>query len=100
MTINNPSYDELIEGIESMALQFASDSWKDGTAAITTGGLSDLEWAFRILGWEDPHILPKEFLCQWQSCSRRSTCGAPYNGIYYRLCDEHYRQANHIGENT
>ena len=45
------------EALEDMAWQFGYRGTKDGKEVIHTGGLSALETAFFVLGWDDPHII-------------------------------------------
>jgi hypothetical protein len=84
-----PGDGALREVIESLVLQFAYDA----QGRLTTGGLSALEEAFDSLGWDDPHQLPKELLCDEPDCGERSTCGFPTDKGYRRTCGEHYRAA-------
>lgn len=56
---------------------------------ITSGGLSTLEWAFDILGWENPHPVP-ECECEIEGCHEHATCGAPTADGYKRMCSRHY----------
>lgn len=51
--------DELRETVEDLVLQFAYPTTKNGVPVLTTGGLSALEGAFAVLGWDDPHVLEK-----------------------------------------
>lgn len=46
---------ELLETIEDLVYQFAYRGTKDGVPVLITGGLSALEGAFAVLGWDDPH---------------------------------------------
>ena len=57
---------------------------------ITSGGLSTLEWAFDILGWENPHPVP-ECECQIEGCHEHATCGTPTADGYKRMCGRHFR---------
>ena len=56
---------------------------------ISTGGLSTLEWAFRILGWNDPHPVP-ECECEFPGCHEHATCGTPTKDGYKRVCGKHF----------
>ena len=78
--------------IEGLLHQFAYDSsGNPGVgAALSTGGLSALEAAFDYVGWEDPHPLEEELICNHESCSERATCGTPTDTGYQRLCYDHY----------
>ena len=44
----------LLLALEGMAWQFAHRGTKNGKSVMHTGGLSALEHAFRVLGWDDP----------------------------------------------
>jgi hypothetical protein len=46
---------QLREFAEDVALQYGIER----NGKITTGGMSTVEWAFRILGWDDPHELQR-----------------------------------------
>ena len=51
---------EEIKGFaEDVAYQFGYYFPIKDILYISTGGLSTLEWAFRILGWNDPHPVPE-----------------------------------------
>ncbi len=85
----------LREFAEDVAVQFGY--WSDGAGGVTTGGLSTLEAAFSILGWDDPHPMP-EACCVWpKGCKKRGTSGTPvaedhpvYGGMRYVFtCFEH-----------
>ncbi len=75
------------EIIEDLLYQFAYDN---DHGAVGTGGLSALEAAFDYVGWEDPHPLEEELICNFGTCDRRATCGTPTDEEYQRLCYEHY----------
>jgi hypothetical protein len=78
-----------LEALEDMVLQFGYDAKKNGRLAVGTGGLSALEMAFSVLGWDDPH--PRlEAECEAPNCHERATCGTPMLKGYKRLCGEHY----------
>ena len=75
------------EIIEDLLHQFAYDN---NHGSIGTGGLSALEAAFDYVGWEDPHPLEEELICNNKACDRRATCGTPTDEGYQRLCYDHY----------
>ena len=77
------------EFAEDVAHQFGYYCQKGGRLHITHGGLSTLEWAFDILGWENPHPVP-EHECEIDGCHEHATCGAPTAGGYKRMCAKHY----------
>lgn len=58
---------------------------------ISTGGLSTLEWAFRILGWSDPHPVP-ECECEVPGCHEYANCGTPTKDGYKRVCGKHFAE--------
>ncbi len=73
--------------------------WTESAGGIWTGGLSTLENAFDVLGWEDPHPLPDR-RCDEPGCMKDATCGWPtrpggtgLNGGYRRTCGDHMRAA-------
>lgn len=76
---------------EDVACQFGYYCQNGGRLHITHGGLSTLEWAFDILGWDNPHPVP-EFECEIDGCHEHATCGAPTKDGYKRVCGKHYRE--------
>ena len=60
----------------------------NGRLYLTAGGLSTLETAFDILGWEDPRPFP-EGECEWDGCYNYATCGTPTSDGYKRVCYKH-----------
>lgn len=44
--------------LEGMAWQFGLLFEQTGERWLGTAGLSNLEWAFDVLGWDDPHPFP------------------------------------------
>jgi hypothetical protein len=82
------------EALEGMVRQFAH--WSAGpTGGYWTGGLSALEDAFEVLGWESPHPAP-EMTCDEPGCWEFASCGWPtrpggtgQNGGYRRTCGDH-----------
>ena len=82
----------VIEVIEDLCHQFAYHAHSDERGKyLTTGGLSALEHAFWILGWDDPHYVA-EGGCQHPGCKAWDTCGTPTPDGYKRLCGKHYRE--------
>ena len=75
---------------EDVAYQFGYYCHNGGRLHITHGGLSTLEWAFNILGWENPHPVP-ECECEIEGCHEHATCGTPTTDGYKRMCGMHYR---------
>lgn len=83
----------LREALEDMVRQFAY--WSESIGGVGTGGLSPLEAAFDLLGWEDPHPLPDR-RCDEPGCMKDATMGWPTrpggtgpNGGYRRTCWDH-----------
>ena len=58
---------------------------------ISTCGLSTLERAFDILGWNDPHPAP-ECECEVPGCHEHATCGTPTKDGYKRVCGKHFAE--------
>lgn len=83
---------------ESVVRQFGY--WVDGdVGGYTTGGLSVLEEAFSILGWDDPHPAPED-RCDEPSCMQQASVGWPtrpggtgLNSGYRKTCTEHWKKA-------
>ena len=81
---------EEIKGFaEDVAYQFGYYFPIKDILYISTGGLSTLEWAFRILGWNDPHPVP-ECECEFPGCQEHATCGTPTKDGYKRVCGKHF----------
>lgn len=74
---------------EDVAHQFGYHSQKNGRLHLTHGGLSTLEWAFEILGWENPHPDP-EHECEIEGCHHYASCGTPTKDGYKRVCGTHF----------
>lgn len=86
---------DMREFAEDVVCQFGYYCQNGGRLHITHGGLSTLEWAFDILGWENPHPVP-EFECEIEGCHEHATCGTPTDDGYKRMCGMHYR--NHCAK--
>ena len=81
---------EEIKGFaEDVAYQFGYYFPIKDILYISTGGFSTLEWAFRILGWNDPHPVP-ECECEVPGCHEHATCGTPTKDGYKRVCGKHF----------
>ena len=52
--------ERLRDALEGMCYQFGHDYERDGRRYLGTMGLSNLEDAFELLGWDDPHPLPAD----------------------------------------
>ena len=70
----NPSTKELQKALKCLCIQFAG--WNDRIGGLTTDGLSVLEDAFDLLGWDDPHPMP-ELCCDEPRCMKRADYGTP-----------------------
>ena len=79
---------DMKEFAEDVVYQFGYYCQKNGRLHITHGGLSTLEWAFDILGWENPRPVP-EFECEIDGCHEHATCGTPTKDGYKRMCGRH-----------
>lgn len=79
------------EFAEDVVYQFGYYCQNGGRLHITHGGLSTLEWAFDILGWENPHPVP-EYECEIDGCHEHATCGANTIDGYKRMCGKHCRE--------
>jgi hypothetical protein len=78
-----------VDALQDMCYQLAYTC--DNPPRITTGGLSVLEDAFRLLllGWDNPHPV-SWWQCQYSAgCQKTATCGRPTPEGYKQLCDEH-----------
>ena len=83
---------EEIKGFaEDVAYQFGYYFPIKDILYISTGGFSTLEWAFRILGWNDPHPVPE---CEREvpGCHEHANCGTPTKDGYKRLCGKHFAE--------
>ena len=82
---------DLVEFAEDVAYQFGYYCQNKGRLCITHGGLSTLELAFDILGWENPHPVP-ECECEIDGCHENATCGTPTKYGYKRVCYKHWSE--------
>ena len=83
---------EEIKGFaEDVAYQFGYYFPIKDILYISTGGFSTLEWAFRILGWNDPHPVP-ECECEVPGCHEYANCGTPTKDGYKGLCGKHFAE--------
>ena len=83
---------EEIKGFaEDVAYQFGYYFPIKDILYISTGGLSTLEWAFRILGWNDPHPVP-ECECEFPGCHEYANCGTQTKDGYKRVCGKHFAE--------
>lgn len=83
--------EKLRAALEDMVNQFAYWSESDPPGQVT-GGLSALEEAFAVLGYDEPH--PAEHLrCDEPDCRQQSSAGTPTLTGYRRTCHEHLPKA-------
>ena len=83
---------EEIKGFaEDVAYQFGYYFPIKDMLYISTGGLSTLERAFDILGWNEPHHVP-ECECEVPGCHEHANCGTPTKDGYKRLCGKHFAE--------
>ena len=90
-TIDAVEVDDMREFAKDVAYQFGYYCQHKGRLHITHGGLSTLEHAFDILGWENPHPVP-ECECEIDGCHEHATCGAPTSDGYKRMCGRHFQE--------
>ena len=83
--------EEIKEFAEDVAYQFGYYFPIKDILYISTGGLSTLEWAFRILGWNDPHPVP-ECECEFPGCHEYANCGTQTKDGYKRVCGKHFAE--------
>lgn len=96
-TVDAVDVDDMREFAKDVAYQFGYYCQNRGRLHITHGGLSTLEEAFDILGWENPHPVP-ECECEIDGCHEHATCGAPTNDGYKRMCGKHCRERSINGK--
>lgn len=90
-TVDAVPMDDMKEFAEDVVYQFGYYGQYNGRLHIGHGGLSTLEWAFDILGWDNPHPAP-EFECEIDGCHEHATCGAPTSDGYKRMCGKHFAE--------
>jgi hypothetical protein len=78
------------EAIESLIYQFGYRGVKGGKPCIGTGGLSALEFAFSVIGWDDPHFVQEEGnTCEIDGCMEEPSSGQRWDDLYLSLCYKH-----------
>lgn len=90
-TVDAVPMEDMREFAEDVVYQFGYYGQYNGRLHIGHGGLSTLECAFDILGWDNPHPAP-EFECEIEGCHEHATCGAPTSDGYKRMCGRHFRE--------
>lgn len=88
-TVDAVEVADMREFAEEVVYQFGYYCQNGGRLHITHGGLSTLEHAFDILGWENPHPVP-ECECEIEGCHEHATCGTPTADGYKRVCGRHF----------
>lgn len=91
VTVSEAVMDDMREFARDVAIQFGYYCKHKGRLHIYHGGLSTLEWAFNILGWEEPHPVP-ECECEIEGCYEHATCGTPTDDGYKFVCHKHFRE--------
>ena len=85
------------EALEDMVWQFAYRDTKGNKPVLHTGGLSALEGAFEVLGWEDPKVIEDTdgVICDVKNCPEWVTNqGMGWrNTGYWCLCSGHHEQS-------
>jgi hypothetical protein len=89
-TVDAVEVADMREFAEDVVYQFGYYCQNGGRLHITHGGLSTLEHAFDILGWENPNPVP-ECECEIEGCHEHATCGTPTADGYKRVCGKHFR---------
>lgn len=95
-TVDAVEVADMKEFAEDVVYQFGYYCQNGGRLHITHGGLSTLEHAFDILGWENPHPVP-ECECQIEGCHEHATCGTPTADGYKRVCGKHFAKMDGDG---
>ena len=83
--------EEIKDFAEDVAYQFGYYFPIKDILYLSTGGLSTLERAFDILGWNDPHPVP-ECECEVPGCHERANCGTQTRDGYKRVCGKHFAE--------
>ena len=83
--------EEIKEFAEDVAYQFGYYFPIKDMLYISTGGLSTLERAFDILGWNDPHPVP-ECECEFPGCHEYANCGTQTKDGYKIVCGKHFAE--------
>lgn len=81
----------LVEFAQDVIIQFGNYVEHDDGLYVSSGGLSTLEWAFQLAGWDDPHPVP-EYSCERDGCHAHATIGMMTDDGYMRLCGVHGRE--------
>ena len=95
-TVDTPPADDMKEFAKDVAYQFGYYCNTGGLLCLSHGGLSTLEWAFDILGWENLHPVP-ECECEIDGCHEHATCGVSTKDGYKWMCGNHCRERKDNG---
>ena len=90
-TVDAVEADDMREFAKDVAYQFGYYCNNGVQLCLSHGGLSTLEWAFDILGWENLHPVP-ECECEIDGCHEHATCGVPTKDGYKWMCGNHCRE--------
>lgn len=90
--VRNSMSNKYKESLEDMLGQFAYHVTKDGKPCFTTGGLSALEFAFDVMGWDDPHYVDESNTCDVEGCFEWYSAQLHWDGMYCLICSEHAHQ--------
>ncbi len=86
------------EALEDMVWQFAHRGIKNKRAILYTGGLSALEGAFSVLGWDNPKYFDDDYngvFCDVEGCPGWVVAqgGMWADAGYWCLCSQHCQDA-------
>lgn len=90
---------ELRDAVEGLCWQFGHRTVIDGKPCLHSGCLSDMEYAFRLMGWDDPHFYSEaeqyQLCCEIDGCFESSSCGVHWGNEkpYLRLCSNHFLES-------
>lgn len=90
-TVKAVKEDDMRAFAEDVVYQFGYYGQHKGRLHIIHAGLSALEWAFDILGWENPHPAP-EYECEIDGCTERAIYGRLTKDGYKRVCVKHFKE--------
>ena len=79
------------DALEDMVWQFAYRVVKNGKPCLANGGLSALEHAFDVLGWDNPYPVGEEMECDIEGCHNWRSPQIHWDGVYVLICDEHFK---------
>ena len=93
--VRRDEYEALRDEVEGMAWQFGYRGVKDGKRVLHTGGLSNLESAFPLLGWDDPYFVLDDEAggCSYPGCPQWSHIGTGTKWGYRWFCSREHQEA-------